>query len=349
MATRVETNVTIASIIVVRPSTRNSIGTCRLPASSQSKTTVVASGPAETQQAERARGTPGAIPATTGQVRLLLEPAARRPPRSGRPSSGKNGTSQAFRTKNPGTSAGSRSSSRRSRRRPRSTRRYDSVAAHGPGRRAGAAARRRRGSGAGTSRGRRPPRPARPRRPGRRASAGWPGSRMSCQSVTSSDDRRLNRIRIKARAIDASHAATVRITIVKTWPGPVAVVAAEPDERQRRPLEHHLGREEHHDQVPPGEEPEHPERHQRGADEQVVPQDVERETSGMAELASSRVGRRRSDVRRGRRRGRGRDGRRGPRRRSAGSAASGVAIARAPIRATNRRAPASSTVTRWSV
>ena len=74
------------------------------------------------------------------------------------------------------------------------------------------------GSGAGTTRGRRRPRPARPRRPRRRRVAGWPGSRMSCQSVTSSDDRRLNRIRISASAIDASHAATVRITIVKTWP-----------------------------------------------------------------------------------------------------------------------------------
>ena len=104
-----------------------------------------------------------------------------------------------------------------------------------------------------------------------RASPAAPASRMSCQSVTSSDDRRLYRIRIRASAIDASHAATVRITIVKTWPGPVAVIAAEADQGQRRPLEHHLGREEHHDQVPPRQEAEHAQRQQRGPDQQVVP------------------------------------------------------------------------------
>src|SRR5262249_27539767 len=50
------------------------------------------------------------------------------------------------------------------------------------------------------------------------AEGGLPGSRISCQSVTSSDDRRWYRVRISARAIDASQAATVRITIVNTWP-----------------------------------------------------------------------------------------------------------------------------------
>ena len=54
MATSDETNVTIDSIIVVSPSTRNSMGTSRSLIDSQpSPTTVVASGPAENEQPER--------------------------------------------------------------------------------------------------------------------------------------------------------------------------------------------------------------------------------------------------------------------------------------------------------
>ena len=82
-----------------------------------------------------------------------------------------------------------------------------------------ALARRPRASGADMIPGRASLRSARP--PAATSVAGsafTPASRMSCQSVTSSDDRRLYRITIKASAIDASHAATVRITIVKTCP-----------------------------------------------------------------------------------------------------------------------------------
>ena len=235
------------------------------------------------------RGTPAPIPATTGRWRLPLEP----PAADGRDQAAE----QREERHEPGVAdaelhhGATAPGARRSASVDRSDRSGRSVAADGPGlgrvRRLDA----RRGSGAGTSRGRRPARPARPRSAGRRRSAAGPARGSPARAMTSSDDRRLNRIRIKARAIDASHAATVRITIVKTWPGPVAVVAAEPDERQRRPLEHHLGREEHHDQVPPREEPEHPQRHQGGADEQVVRQHVEREGVGHGGARCVRVGR----------------------------------------------------------
>ena len=85
---------------------------------------------------------------------------------------------------------------------------------------------------------------------------------------------------MSASAIDASHAATVRMTIVKTWPVQLRVKPAEGDERQGGSLEHHLGREEHHDQVAPRQEPQHPEDEEGCAHQQVVSQKIQRKRIG---------------------------------------------------------------------
>src|SRR5208282_4561505 len=69
MATSDETNVTIDSIIVVSPSTRNSTGTSRLPIGSHRPTTVVASGPAEKSAPQETRNA-STMPATTGTWEL---------------------------------------------------------------------------------------------------------------------------------------------------------------------------------------------------------------------------------------------------------------------------------------
>ncbi len=215
-ATRVATNVTIASIIVVRPSTWNWIGIERPVIVSHSIGAEVAStaeppsSPSETRNAR-------AIPRTTGRCACCR---SQRPPIAAQPAPrrGRAGTIQALRTRaSIGRAAPGAVGRRRDRGLACGERRGRSVAAARPA--PGGVRRLDPGGGRGADR-------FRARRRGRNGSAssgestvaGVPGSRISCQSETSSDDRRLKRIRIRARAIDASQAATVRITIVKTWP-----------------------------------------------------------------------------------------------------------------------------------
>ena len=94
MATSDETNVTMASIIVVRPSTRNSMGTSMLLIGSHRATSVVVSGPAEKSAPSETRKA-SAIPAMTGT--WALKPS-RRAPRAAMiaPRSGKHGMIQTF-------------------------------------------------------------------------------------------------------------------------------------------------------------------------------------------------------------------------------------------------------------
>ena len=82
-------------------------------------------------------------------------------------------------------------------------------------------------------------------------------SRMSCQSVTSSDDRLVvknhdqgQRDRRLARRHRQDHDR-------EDLAGPRAVVPAETDQLERNPLQHHLDRKEHHDQVPARQEAQH--------------------------------------------------------------------------------------------
>ena len=83
----------MASIIVVRPSIRTSIGTCSRPTSSQSATTVVVSGPAGVSSPS-ATTKAAPIPRITGMCDNSL---SHRPPAAATraPSRGKNGISQA--------------------------------------------------------------------------------------------------------------------------------------------------------------------------------------------------------------------------------------------------------------
>ena len=55
-------------------------------------------------------------------------------------------------------------------------------------------------------------------------------------------------------------------------PVQVAVVPGERDEVDRHALQHHLGAEEHHDQVAAGQEPDQPDAEQDRADGEVVPE-----------------------------------------------------------------------------
>src|SRR5262245_1522418 len=100
MATRAETNVTIAAIIVLRPSTRTWSGTSRPPTVNQLATVHVRSGSAEASVPSDHRNA-RAIPATTGR---WAWDRSRRAPNAAiaAPRSGKTGISQADRTKKPG-------------------------------------------------------------------------------------------------------------------------------------------------------------------------------------------------------------------------------------------------------
>src|SRR5208337_5104893 len=101
MATSDETNVTIESIIVVSPSTRNSMGTSRLLIDSHETSllpaTVVASGFVEKSAPQETRNA-STMPATTGTWEL---DRSRRAPSAAMsaPKSGKHGIIQAFCTK----------------------------------------------------------------------------------------------------------------------------------------------------------------------------------------------------------------------------------------------------------
>src|SRR5271157_4744600 len=103
MATSDETNVTIDSIIVVSPSTRNSMGTSRLLIDSHRPATVVASGFAEKSAPQETRNA-STMPATTGTWEL---DRSRRAPSAAMiaPRSGKHGITQTFCTKKPDIAA----------------------------------------------------------------------------------------------------------------------------------------------------------------------------------------------------------------------------------------------------
>src|SRR5271157_527987 len=256
MATSDETNVTIDSIIVVSPSTRNSTGTSRLPIGSHRPTTVIASGPAEKSAPQETRNA-STMPATTGTWEL---DRSRRAPSAAMiaPRSGKHGITQTFCTKKPDIAAPLLSPLQ-----PR-LHRVGWLDA--------------RGSQDGIRLG-----------PGNRLDRlglglllGWRGRRYAFFSdvlperhvergtpvVKDHDERQGNRrlARRHGQNHDCEHLA-----------GQVAVIAPECDQGQRRSLKHHLGRQEHHDQVSPRKEPEHPQGEQGSAHEQVVPQQVERE------------------------------------------------------------------------
>src|SRR5947209_18833205 len=187
----------MASIIVVSPSTRKSIGTSRLLIDSQLETTVVVSAPAEPSAPSETRKA-STIPATTGTcaiARSCRAPTAE----TIDPRSGKKGINQTFRTKKPDTSpllddlfstppflrcnplgAGCQ---------PLGARHYLRRSSQGSAGCAGsmpAGVRFGYDSGPGTgSIG------SVVASSSKRGTAGTPASRMSCQSVTSSDDRRL--------------------------------------------------------------------------------------------------------------------------------------------------------------
>src|SRR5271157_3288725 len=171
MATSDETKVTIDSIIVVNQSTRNSTGTSRLPIGSHRPTHVVASGLAE-KSAPQERRKASTMPATTGTWEL---DRSRRAPSAAMiaPKSGRHGIIQTFCTKKPDTSPLL----------------YFRRSSHGCTGWAGsmpAGVRMGYDSGPGTG------------SIGSASDSSWdgevagtPSSLMSCQSVTSSEERRL--------------------------------------------------------------------------------------------------------------------------------------------------------------
>src|SRR5208283_4948387 len=173
MATSDETNVTIDSIIVVSPSTRNSTGTSRLLIVSHRPTFVIASGSAEKSAPQETRNA-SAMPATTGTWELDRSQRAPSAAMSA-PKSGKHGIIQTFCccTKKP----------------DKSPLLYFRRSSHGCTGWAGsmpAGVRMGYDSGPGTG------------SIGSASDASWagdaagtPSSLMSCQSVTSSEERRL--------------------------------------------------------------------------------------------------------------------------------------------------------------
>ena len=98
---------------------------------------------------------------------------------------------------------------------------------------------------------------------------------------------------------------------------PVVVKAAPGDEADRHALQHHLGRQEHDDHVPPAEKADQADAEQHGADDQVVLQQCELRSWHAASLARLRRGLR-----------------------------SATTIATAPTSATNSSVPATSTAIR---
>ena len=114
-------------------------------------------------------------------------------------------------------------------------------------------------------------------------------SRKSSQAAMSRLPRRWNSISTRARANAASQAATVEDEDHQHLAAPVVVPAAPGHEADRDALQHHLGRQEHDDHVPPAQKADQPDAEQHRAHEQRVVQQRNLELIGCTEFASSPV------------------------------------------------------------
>ena len=106
---------------------------------------------------------------------------------------------------------------------------------------------------------------------------GTSASRMSCQSVTSSDPLLVIQDHDQGQRDRSFACRDSEDHDRENLTGPRAVIAAETNQAQGRALQHHLDRQKHDDQVPARQKTEHPQREQNRPHQEVVPENIQRE------------------------------------------------------------------------